>query len=202
MTCEGRRSSRRRGRSLAIAALCAATGAVAASVAVAAAPKPVVLSDAADDVSGALDLTRVALRRADDGRVRVALSFADRLTPRSLLAGSGPPGSACLRIWTSPDADPATTRPDRLVCVTARSQDELRGGVYDANGPGMPRRLADASATLAASGRSIVMRFTQSSIGRPASIRFVVESTRPGCVRVSCIDTVPDGGAARRFRLR
>jgi hypothetical protein len=47
-----------------------------------------------------------------------------------------------------------------------------------------------------------VLRFTQSSIGRPGRLRFAVESTRPGCERPACIDTVPDGGTARTFRLR
>jgi hypothetical protein len=53
-----------------------------------------------------------------------------------------------------------------------------------------------------ATGRSIVLRFTQSSIGRPQRIRFAVESTRPGCERVTCIDRVPEGSATRTFRLR
>jgi hypothetical protein len=56
--------------------------------------------------------------------------------------------------------------------------------------------------TANASGRSFIVRVSQSALGRPALIRFAFESTRPGCDRVSCIDTVPDGGATRRFRLR
>ena len=40
-----------------------------------------------------------------------------------------------------------------------------------------------------------MLRFTQSSIGRPQRFRFAVESTRPGCERAACIDTAPAGGA-------
>jgi len=99
-------------------------------------------------------------------------------------------------------SDPKATRPDRLVCVTARSADALRGGVYDSAGPQLPRRIAGAGVKLNASGRSVVIRFTQSSIARPRRIRFSFESTRPGCERPSCIDTVPDGSAVRTFKLR
>jgi len=194
-----------RGRRLTAGGCAAAFTALATlvvSTALAAATKTIVLTDARDDVSGALDLTRVSLQRASDGRVRVAISFTDKLTPKSLLAGSGPPGSACVRIWTTEGADPASMRPDRLACGTARSDDEFRGGVYAVTGAALPERVADASVKITASRTSIVLRFTQSSIGRPERFRFAVESTRPGCERAACIDTVPAGGATRTFRLR
>jgi len=188
--------------------LFAATGVAAATVAVvvcaafAATSKPLVLSDPRADVSGPLDLARVSLQRASDGRLRAAVSFAAKITPRTLLASSGPPGSACLRIWTAVNPDPAATRPDRLVCITARSEDELRGGVYEVTGPELPKRLADASVRRSTTGRNVVIRFTQSSLGRPRRIRFAVEATQPGCERPSCIDTLPDAGAVKGFRLR
>ena len=187
---------------LAIAAIGVATGAVAVSVAPAAPSSTVVIADPGDDTGGALDLTRASLQRASDGRMRAALSFAAKVTPQMLLAGSGPPGSACLRIWTRAGVDPEATRPDRLVCATARADDELRGGVYEVTGAALPERLAEASVKLNESGRSMVIRFTQSSLGRPQRIRFAAESTRPGCERPSCIDTAPDEGAVRTFRLR
>jgi hypothetical protein len=180
----------------------AALAAFVVSAALAATSKTIVIPDARGDVSGTLDLTRVSLQRASDGRLRAALSFADKLTPKALLASSGPPGSACVRIWTGPDADPASMRPDRLACVTARSADEFRAGVYQATSAALPTRVASASVKLTASGTSLVLRFTQSSIGRPERVRFAVESTRPGCERPACIDTVPAGGATRTFRLR
>jgi hypothetical protein len=180
----------------------AGLAATVASVALAAPSKTIVLTDARGDVSGALDLTRISLQRASDGRLRAALSFSAKLTPKTLLAGSGPPGSACVRIWTGAEADPASMRPDRLACVTARSDDEFRAGVYETTGAALPKRVASASVKLTASGTSLVLRFTQSSIGRPQRLRFAVESTRPGCERAACIDTVPDGAMARTFRLR
>jgi hypothetical protein len=134
--------------------------------------------------------------------VRAVLTFAAKVAAGTLLASSGPPGSACLRIWTDPEADPAATRPDRLVCVTARSARRLRAGVFDQRDAGLPRRVGPASVKASASGRSIAVRFSQSSLGRPAVIRFGAEATPPGCDRPACVDTVPDGGAVRRFRLR
>ena len=196
----GRARGGRRG--LAVAGCVAAIAALVASAALAATSRTVVLTDARDDVSGPLDLTRTSLQRASDGRLRAALSFADKLTPKALLAASGPPGSACIRIWTARDADPASMRPDRLACVTARSDDEFRGGVYRVEGAGLPERVARASVKITASRTSIVLRFTQSSIGRPQRFRFAVESTRPGCERATCIDTAPARGRARTFRLR
>ncbi len=187
---------------LAAGGLAVAVSATVVSGALAAASKTLVITDPRKDVSGALDLTRVSLQRSSDGRLRAALSFAGKVVPKTLLAGSGPPGSACLRIWTATDADPASTRPDRLACVTARSDDEFRGGVYEVTGSRLPKRIADASVRPTASGQTIVLRFTQSSIGRPQRIRFAIEATRPGCQRVTCIDTLPNGGAARTFRLR
>lgn len=197
------RGSRRR-RALAAGSLGAAVCAVVVSAALAAAPSgSLVVTDRSGDVSSSpLDLTRVSLQRASDGRLRAAISFAARVTPRTMLASSGPPGSVCLRIWTSATADPKAMAPDRLVCVTARSADEFRGGVYEVAGAQLPKRLSGASVSRTASGRSVIIRFTQSSLARPQRIRFAVESTRPGCDRTSCIDTAPDAGATRTFRLR
>lgn len=191
-----------RTRRFTVAAIATAICGLVVGVAFGAPSKTLVVGDAGNDVSGPLDLTRVSLQRGADGRLRAVVTFAEKLTPKTLLATSGPPGSACLRIWTNPDADPRAMRPDRLACVTARSEDELRGGVYEVTGTDLPKRLVDASVKRNASGRSIVIRFTQSSLGRPQRIRFAAESTRPGCERPSCIDTAPDKGAVRAFRLR
>ena len=195
----GRRSRR---RLLWVSAVVAAGAPLVAAVALAAPSKPVVIQDASDDVTGAVDLQRVSLSRAADGRLRAVLTFAAKVTPATLLAETGPPGSACLRIWTVADADPAATRPDRLVCVTAGADDELRANVYEQRDAGLPRRVGPAIVKANSSGRSFVVRISQSSLGRPALIRFAAESTRPGCDRTSCIDNVPNGGAVRRFRLR
>jgi len=193
----------RRGRRLLRAgALTAAVVPLTVAVAFAATSRPVGISDAANDVSGPLDLIRVALHRSSDGHLRAVLTFAGTISPQALLAGSGPPGSACLRIWTDPAADPSAMRPDRLVCVTARSEDELRGGVYQQRGTGLPRRVASPQVRANASRRAFVIRISQSSLGRPATIRFAGETTRAGCDSAACIDTAPDAGRVRRFRLR
>ncbi|MDP2712827.1 MAG: hypothetical protein Q8O56_16585 [Solirubrobacteraceae bacterium] len=196
------RSAQRRSRALAVGGLGVAICVVVVSAAFAAPSATVVITDRSGDVSGPLDLTRASLQRASDGRLRAAVSFAASVTPRTLLASSGPPGSVCLRIWTRASADPKAMPPDRLVCVTARSAGEFRGGVYEVAGAQPPKRLSGASVSRTASGRSVIVRFTQSSLARPQRIRFSVESTRPGCERTSCIDTLPDAGATRVFRLR
>jgi hypothetical protein len=194
--------SKGRARLLAATGIVGATVAVAVSVAFGAVSKTVVVADAGGDVSGPLDLARASLQRAADGRLRAVVRFVSTFTPKDLLAPSGPPGSTCLRIWTAVDADPPAMRADRLVCVTARSADELRGGIYEVRGPALPRRIADASVKRSGSGRSLVIRFAQSSLGSPRRFRFAVESTQPGCERPDCIDTAPDKGATRVFRLR
>jgi hypothetical protein len=175
---------------------------VSATGAFAAASKTVKIRDAKGDVTGPLDLERASLKRGSDGRLRAVITLAGTIVPATLLASSGPPGSICVKVWTARDADPKTMPPDRLVCVTARSKDKLRASVYRQSTPGPPTRVGSASVGLNASGRSLVVRISQSALGRPALIRFALESTRPGCARVSCIDLAPDGGGVRRFRLR
>lgn len=176
---------------------------LAVAGAVAAPSKTVLtLDDATDDGTGALDLKRATLQLASDGRLRIAVTFASKVTAKTMLAKSGPPGSVCVRVWTAPDADATATRPDRLICVTARKDEKLRGGVYTQQDPGLPRRFAAATVTTNVARHSFAIRVSQSALGRPALIRFAVESTRPGCDRTSCIDTVPDKGATRRLRLR
>lgn len=169
-----------------------------------AAPSKTVLTldDAIDDGTGALDLKRATLDLASDGRLRIAVTFATKVTAKTMLAKSGPPGSVCARVWTAPDADATATRPDRLVCVTADKDEKLRGGVYTQPDARLPRRSAAATVTANIARGIFSIRVSQSALGRPALIRFSIESTRPGCDRTSCIDTVPDGGATRRFRLR
>lgn len=146
------------------------------------------------------DLTRVSVGRGDDGRLRAALTLGEEIRPRDLVARSGPPGSLCLRLWTA--STPPNTRPDYLVCVTAEANGRtLRGTVLrERSDAALPHRVAAASVTRKG-GRSVIVRFSQSSIGRPAVLRFAAEATRPGCVRTSCVDTAPDAPAAARLRL-
>jgi hypothetical protein len=192
---------RRRGRRLPAAVLGTAAALLVAAGALAV-TKRVVVSDPADDVSGPLDLRRVSLTLASDRRLRAVITLKDKVEPRGMLAGSGPPGSVCLKVWTAPDVDTKAQRADRLVCVTARDDETLRASVFEQRKAGLPRRLGSASVGISASRRSLVLRIAQSSLGRPELIRFAVESTRPSCARVSCIDVMPDDGVVRRFRLR
>lgn len=187
---------------LVVAATLACGAGLTVSVAFGAASKLVAVTDAKGDVTGPLDLQRASLNLASDGRLRAVLTVARRIDPREMLAGTGPPGSLCVKIWTDEAADPAATRADRLVCVTARSSEELRASVFSQTAPGLPVRVSSAPVNATRSGRSLVVRISQSSLGRPRLIRFAVESTRPGCERVSCIDEAPDKGAVRRFRVR
>ncbi len=190
-----------RARLVAAATVLGAAG-LTVSVAFGAASKIVEIPDAKGDVTGVLDLQRASLNLASDGRLRAVATVARKIDPRELLAGTGPPGSICLKLWTKEDADPAATRADRLVCVTARSSEELRASVFSQTAPGLPVRVTSAPVSVTKSGRSIVLRISQSSLGRPRLLRFAVEATRPGCERVSCIDETPDKGAVRRFRVR
>jgi hypothetical protein len=194
--------SQARWRLLVAGVLTAATVPLAVAAALAAPSKPLTIVDATQETSSPLDILSVQISRAKDGRLRAIVTFAASITPKTLLATGGPPGSACLRIWTAPDADPTAIRPDRLVCVTARSGDELRGGVYQQSGPGLPKRIADASARVNKSGRSLIIRASQSALGRPKRILIAVETMGPGCERVSCIDSAPNDGSTRPFRLR
>jgi hypothetical protein len=167
-----------------------------------AASKTLVLSDPKGDVTSPLDLQRSSLGLGSDGRLRIAMTFADKVAPKDLLATTGPPGSMCVRVWTAADADPTANRPDKLVCVTADADAKLRAGVYDQPDAALPRRSAPATVSASKSGRSFVLHVAQSALGRPRLIRVAFEATRPGCDRVSCVDNAPDDGAVRRFRLR
>jgi hypothetical protein len=196
-----RRTSGRRVRDVATATL-AAGAALTASAAFAATSKTVEIPDAKGDVTGALDLQRASLNLASDGRLRAVITLAAKADPSKMLAESGPPGSVCVKLWTDEEADATATRADRLVCVTARTKDALRATVFSQTAPGLPVRVGPAQVRVNKSGRSLMVRFSQSSLGRPELVRFAVESTRPGCERVSCIDSAPDKGAVRRFRVR
>jgi hypothetical protein len=191
-----------RGRRRRVAALSAAVALIAATGAIAATSKPVVLSDPSDDVSGALDIQRISLSLPSDGRLRAVITLTGKIDPKAMLADSGPPGSVCLKVWTAADADPTAARADRLVCITASSDNDLRASVFDQREPGLPRRVGPASVAVNDSKRSFVLRVSQSALGRPELVSFAIESTRPGCGRVSCIDQAPDDGKVRRLRLR
>jgi hypothetical protein len=160
---------------------------------------PVVVRDPADGTSDGLDLTRVQLARAADGRLRGALTLARAWRTRDLPADDGPPGSLCMRLWTR-SASPGSA-PDHLVCMTADAAGrDLRGSVLTER-EGELRRVAGATLTRS-SARTVVVRFAQSAVGRPDAVRFAAEATAPGCARVTCVDTAPNAPATATLTLR
>ena len=187
----------------ALAAGALAAGALAAGALAAAAPAAtpgaaVVVRDPVD-TAGGLDLTRVQLGRAPDGRLRAALTLAAPWRMRDLPAHDGPPGALCLRMWTA--GAPPATFPDFLMCITADAGGRhLRGSILVERGGELQRV---ARATLARSSlRTVVARFPQGAIGRPRRVRFAGEATSPGCPRPACVDTAPNAPAVATLTLR
>jgi hypothetical protein len=182
------------------AACCACVLVLAASARAAEAPSPVVVKDPKDAVQSAPDVTRAQLGLTSDRRLRAAVTLSVGWVARNLLAGQGPPGSVCLRLWT--ETKPGAAPPDYLVCATAHQDGETLRGTVFANKPAeAPRRVADATVGRT-SDRTVTLRFSQTVLGRPATIRFAAEATKPGCARVSCVDTAPDAPKTATFRLR
>jgi hypothetical protein len=185
-------------RRLAVAAALAACALAAAGSAPAATGDTVIVPDPVD-TAGGLDLTRVQLGRAPDGRLRAALTLAAPWRMRDLPADDGPPGSLCLRMWTT-TKDPGTF-PDFLLCVTADARGRHMRGALLVERDGALQRVTGV--VLARSSlRTVVARFAQSAIGRPASVRFAAEATPPGCPRPACVDTAPNAPTVATLTLR
>src|SRR4051812_16051050 len=133
----------RRRRGPAVLGALALTGAVAAT-APAAPSSTITVRDAKGDARTNLDLQRASLKLTK-GRLEASLTFAAAVTARDLLgAADAQPGSACLRVWTAEDADPANQAPERLVCVTARDKDHLRASVLRTRANATPERFGGA----------------------------------------------------------
>ncbi len=176
-----------------------------------------------DANSGVLDIAGVRFGTGPDGRLRAIVTMAGTWHNSDLLAGAsgGPPGSICLRLWTK--ADPTAEPPDRLVCATAQAtatagaaqatttttttparapEPGLRAEVLtESAGGSLVATKARATATRP-TRRSVTLRFSQGAIGRPATVRFVVEATRAGCPRTSCTDRAPEAPRTALLRLR
>jgi hypothetical protein len=157
--------------------------------------------DAAGDVgAGGLDVARVSLGRASDGRVRASITMAKAWSPRDLLAKSGPPGTVCLRVWLG-GRRPSASQPDYLVCATVGvDNDRLRASVLHERSGKLPERVGAATATKP-SARTAVLRFGRSALGRPKALRFAVETAPAGCQRLGCLDTAPDAPKSARLAL-
>ena len=174
--------------------------ALSASAPAADTPSPVVVKDAKDAVAGAPDLTRAQIGLASDRRVRFALTLAAPWQPKDLIAASGPPGSLCVRLWTV--TKPGTTPPDYLACATARADGETMRGTVFKTQPGEQLSKAGPAIVGRTSDRTMTLRFSQTVVGRPKTIDFIAEATKPGCTRVSCVDTTPEAPKTATFKLR
>jgi hypothetical protein len=181
------------------AALVGTLSALAVGADAASAPKPVVSADAKGDVRSPLDLTRVSVARSSDGRLRASMTLAGEWDAEQMVAAGGPPGSVCLKLWTTSAAPDAP--PDLLVCATADKDGELRGSVLKERANKLPERVAGADVSRP-SARTVTLRFSQTAIGRPEKLTFAAETTRAGCPRVSCIDTAPDAPKTLELVLR
>jgi hypothetical protein len=176
-----------------------AAGGGAATVALAAAPKPQSATDAKGDVRSPLDLTRVALGRGTDGRLRATLTLAAAWAGKDLLSAAGLPGSLCVKAWTT--TVPPDTTPDYLICATAQADGTLRGSILKQRANKLPERTGGADVSRP-STRTVTLRFSQTAIGRPATLYAAAEATRPGCPRGSCIDLAPDAPKTLTLKLR
>jgi len=160
----------------------------------------VVVRDARDArVTGVPDVIRASLGRGADGRLRAAISLAGDLDAADLRSDEGPPGSLCLRLWTV--SAPPNMPADFLVCVTAKDETSLRGKVLREDLDGQPDRVADATVRRRGK-RVLIVSFSQSSVGRPARLRFAAEATKAGCPRQSCVDVAPDAPRTALLRVR
>ena len=164
---------------------------------------PTFRKDSATDGRGALDIVRVAMSRGVDGRLRGEVTMEKAWTANDLRTSSGPSGSICLTLYTkrAPGGDPA----DWLVCVTPeREGDVLRGRVLRDRANGLPKQVANVTVTRP-TARTVYLRFAQSAIGKPASVRFAAEAvTRAArCPKpLGCRDTAPDAPMTGNLTLR
>ena len=142
------------------------------------APDTQAATDAKGDVRSPLDLTRVAVSRAADGRLRASLTAAAAWTGSDLLSDTGGPGSLCLKAWTT--TVPPDTTPDYLICTTANADGALRGSILKQRANKLPERTGGADVSRP-STRTVTLRFSQTAIGKPATLYVAGETVRPGC---------------------
>jgi hypothetical protein len=192
---------RRATTTMAILGLLAAgsTAAVTAVALAATAPAPQSATDPKGDVRSPLDLTRVTLARGADGRLRTSLTIAAGWDGSDLLSETGPPGSLCVKAWTT--TVPPDTTPDYLICVTAQADGQLRGSILEQRANKLPERTGGAAVSRP-STRTVTLRFSQTAIGKPATLYVAAETTRAGCPRGSCIDLAPDAPTTLKLVLR
>ena len=85
-----------------------------------------------------------------------------------------------------------------------REGDLLRGRVLRDRANGLPKQVANVTVTRP-TARTVYLRFAQSAIGKPASVRFAAEAvTRAArCPKpLGCRDTAPDAPTTGNLTLR
>src|SRR5215207_2113438 len=136
----------------------------------AAAQSPSFQKDSPRDGRGKLDIVRVALGPRADGKLRGEITMEKGWTTADLREGPGPSGSVCLQLYTV--RVPGEEPPDYLVCATPAPDGEaLRGRVLRDRSNGLPRQVGAATVTRP-TARTLYLRFAQTAIRRPATIRF------------------------------
>jgi hypothetical protein len=156
-------------------------------------------TDAKADVRSPLDLTTFGIGRGADGRLVANVTLAAAWDGKALLSETGLPGSVCVKAWTT--TAPPDTTPDYSVCVTAEADGTLRGSILKARPNKLPERTGGADVSRP-SKRTVTLRFSQTAIGKPATLYAAAETTRPGCPRGSCIDLAPDAPKTLKLKLR
>ena len=186
-----------------LVALLVLAGALAAPAA-AQTPSPAFFKDSATDGRGKLDIVRTALGRGTDGRLRGEVTMEKAWTTADLREGGGQSGSVCLQLYIArvPGEDP----PDYLVCATPdpAGDDALRARVLRDRSNGLPRLVGAATVTRP-TPRTVYLRFAQSAIDRPATIRFAAEAVTRArrCPRpLGCRDLGPDAPLTGNLTLR
>lgn len=156
-----------------------------------------------DAPKAGLDIVRVAMARSSDGKLRAELTMSTAWDADALRSDDGGPGTVCVRLFTR--NDPASDPPDHLVCATPPAEgNALRGTVLRDRVNGLAKKVGRATVTRPTS-RTIYLRFAQSAIGRPASLRFSGETVLhgSGCAEpVGCRDTAPDAPGSVALPLR
>jgi len=156
---------------------------------------------AGDAGRGSLDIARVSLGTSADGRLRAAITMTAPWSPRDLLGRDGPPGTVCVRMWMG-SRRPSSSPPDYLACATvAADNDKLKASVLHERAGDLPEQAGAATAAKV-SARTAVLRFGQSTIGRPQRLRFSFEALPAGCPALDCADTAPDAPKSARLALR
>ena len=166
-------------------------------------PGGLVVVDDEDDVSNVLDLERVTMAENRNGRYRVEVVTWERWSVSELVSSSGPPGSVCVKLWTT--RQPSSRPPNYLVCATPDADGEkLVGQVLRDSGTSVPAKVGTATVAGPDSKRRLVIAFSAKSIREPTKVRFGVEAAQAaGCPRPrGCIDTAPDAPRSRGFEPR